>query len=59
PLASYQGVIGVDIREIQLQQTLNASLYSLIESGVVDRILRSNLGADYNVAYFPPKPQIN
>jgi ABC-type amino acid transport substrate-binding protein len=57
PVASFQGVFGMDIHETALQQAINASLQSLIDNGVVDGILRTNLGVDYNVAYFPPKPQ--
>ena len=59
PLMVFQAVIGVDIRELALQQLLNAGLQDLINAGAVDRILRLNLGSDYGIAYFPPKRQID
>jgi ABC-type amino acid transport substrate-binding protein len=58
PLMVFDGVIGLDIHEIQLQQMLNGTLQNMINNGAVDQILRKHLGKNYGVAYFPPKPQL-
>lgn len=59
PLMAFASVIGVSVQEPALLQTINASLHNMIDNGVVDRILKSNLGIEYGTAYFPPKPQLN
>jgi ABC-type amino acid transport substrate-binding protein len=59
PLVTFPNVVSVEIHEAALLQLLNASLHDLVDNGTVERILRANLGEDYNVSYFPPKPQMN
>jgi polar amino acid transport system substrate-binding protein len=59
PLMNFAGAMGVEIHETALLNVIDATLHDLIDNGIVDKILRVNLGADYNVAYFPPKPQAN
>jgi ABC-type amino acid transport substrate-binding protein len=57
PVMIFRNIVGVDIHELTLLQTINATLYNLIDSGAIDKILRANTGKDYGVSYFPPKAQ--
>lgn len=55
PLMTFPSVIGVAIGEQKLLHLLNATLTSLINSGEIEQILRASTGADYGLAYFPPR----
>lgn len=57
PLMVFPAVIGVEIHEQELLNLLNSTLHSLIDSGLVDKALRTNVGDQYGTAYLPPKPE--
>ncbi|MFA6280081.1 MAG: transporter substrate-binding domain-containing protein [Bdellovibrionales bacterium] len=58
PLNTLSGVIAVGIHETALMNVINASLYDLIDNGVVDRILKTETGKDYGKGIISPKPRI-
>jgi ABC-type amino acid transport substrate-binding protein len=57
PLRTFQNVIGVDIHEQALLNLINATLVSVITSGIHDRALKNNVGTDYNVSYIAAEPE--
>lgn len=51
-------VFGAEIHESALIHMINATLHDLIDNGVVDSILKKNIGAYYKTAFFPALPRI-